>query len=79
MPWHQDARPRSVICLARCPRMKKGAAKKSRDREKPHQCSPRHLVKTARRLKWRSADVAKTKLRPQGGPGNHGRLLRLHP
>ena len=39
-----------------------------RGREKLHQRSPRHLVKTACRLQRRSTDLAKTKLHLQDGP-----------
>ena len=81
VPWHQGARLRGVIHHARCPRVKKGAAKKSRGREKLHLRSPRHLVKTACRLQWRSADLAKTKILLTNGPrrpppGNGGAVRK---
>ena len=40
VPWHQGARPRSVIHRARRLRVKKEAAKKSRGREKLHYLNP---------------------------------------
>ena len=68
VPWHQDVRLRGVIDRARRPRVKKEAANKSRGREKLRRRSPCHLVKTACRLQWRSADLAKTKLHLRSGP-----------
>ena len=67
VPWHQDAWPRGVIRHARCPRMKREAAKKSQGREKLHPHFPRRLVKTVRRLRRHRADLDKTKLHLQGG------------
>ena len=68
VPWHQGAGLSGVIHHARHPRVKKEAVKKSRGREKLHRRSPRHLVKTACRLQWRSADLAKTRLHLRSGP-----------
>ena len=64
VPWHQGVRLRSVIHRARRPRVKKEATKKSRGRKKLHQCSPRHLVKTAHCPQRRSTNPVKTKLHP---------------
>ena len=62
VPWHPGARPRGVIRHARCPRAKRGAAKKSHGHEKLHPRFPRHLVKTAHRPQRRRVDLVKTKL-----------------
>ena len=68
VPWHQAACLCGVIHSSRRTRIKKEAAKKSRGREKLRRRSPRHLVKTACRLQWRSADLSKTKFRLGSGP-----------
>ena len=62
VPWHQGARPHSVIHHARCLCVKRETAKKSLGREKLRPRFPRRLVKTAHRPRRRHADLIKTKL-----------------